>query len=350
MGRKLRVGIVGAGGIAYGAHADGWMSHPDCEIVAVCDVDRGRAEKLAEKAKAKRVSADYRDLVTLDEVEAVDICTPNMFHTPVAVAALEAGKHVVCEKPLAVSVADVLRVGRLADEKGLKLMTAQHMRWTGMGQACRRFLGDDGLGEVYHARVLAVRRNLLPAKPGFISRCQSGAGPCMDIGVHALDLTMWLMGFPTPVRVTGSTKVNFAKGDDIPGGWGEWDRAAFDVEDFAAGFVHFDGGATMSFEACWLAHREDGEEMKGCVFGRKATVYWPQGIVYSARNRVMYDAQLKPPPGLGKAHTEELHAFYDCVVNDKPSPVPYTETVKVIAILEAIYRSQVEGREVAVDL
>lgn len=346
--RRLRIGMIGAGGIASGVHATGWMEHPDVRVVAVCDIDEARARLLAEKVGATHVFTDFTRLVELDEIDAVDVCTPNRVHTPAVLAALAAGKHVVCEKPLAVTVDEVLRMGRLADERRLKLMTAQHMRYTGMGVACKRFTSDGGVGTPYHARVLAVRRNLLPCAPGFIDATLSGGGPCMDIGVHALDLTMWLMGFPAPVRVTGSTRVNFAKSDGIPGQWGEWDRERFSVEDFAAGFVHFEGGATMSLEACWMAHTEDGEQMRGEVFGDRGSIAWPAGVYYSARNRIMYDAQLKSPPGLKKPHTAELHDFYDCVVNDTPSPVPYTETVRVIAILEGIYRSQREGREVEV--
>jgi predicted dehydrogenase len=343
---KLRVGMIGAGGIASGVHANGWMDHPNVEVVAVCDIDEARAKRLAEKVGAQKVFTDFNELVNLDEVDAVDICTPNKIHTPAVLAALNAGKHAVCEKPLAVTVDEVLQMGRLADEKKLKLMTAQHMRYSGAGVACKQFMGEEGVGTPYHARVFAVRRNLLPTAPGFIDEKLSGGGPCMDIGVHALDLTMWLMGFPKPVRVSGTSKVNFAKGNTIPGAWGEWDRDRYSVEDFAAGFVHFEGGATMALEACWIAHKEDGEQMRGEVFGDKGSIAWPAGIYYSTKNRVMYDAQLKPPPGLKKPHTAELHDFYDCVVNDTPSPVPYTETVKVIAILEGIYRSQTEGREV----
>lgn len=348
--RKLRVGFIGAGGIASGVHANGWVEHPDVEVVAVCDVDKKRAAALAEKVGAGDVFTDYKKLVKLKNVDAVDICTPNKIHTPATLAALNAGKHVVCEKPLAVTVKEVLQMGRLADKKKLKLMTAQHQRYTGMGVACKRFIGKDGLGKLYHSRVMAIRRNLLPCAPGFIDEKLSGGGPCMDIGVHALDLTMWLMDFPKPVRVSGTSRTNFAKTDIIPGQWGEWDRKRYSVEDFAAGFVHFDNGATMSIEACWMAHKEDGETMSGSVFGTKGSIHWPSGAYYSTRNRVIYDAQLKAPPGLKKAHTAELHDFYDCVTNKKPSPVPYTETVKVIAILESIYKSEKLGREIKVKL
>lgn len=115
--RKLGIGMIGAGGIASGVHATGWLEHPDVRVVAVCDIDEERATRLAEKVGAKHVVSDFRRLVELDGIDAVDVCTPNKVHTPAVLAALEAGKHVVCEKPLAVTVDEVLRMGRLADAR-----------------------------------------------------------------------------------------------------------------------------------------------------------------------------------------------------------------------------------------
>lgn len=347
--RKLRIGLIGAGGIASNPHAAAWEAHPDVEVTAVCDINEAAATTLAERLGAKHVFTDFKKLVKLKEVDAVDVCTPNRVHTPAVLAALTAGKHVVCEKPLAVTVKEVLQMGRLATKKRCKLMTAQHQRWTPMGKACKEFLGKDGIGKPIHSRILALRRNLLPARPGFIYDRLSGGGPCMDIGVHALDLGLWLLNFPTPVRVSGTAKTNFAKGSAIPGAWGEWDKKGFDVEDFAAGFVHFADGSTMNIEASWLLHQEESERMEVWATGMKGKISWPDGKFASVQNGVLYDTEIKCATGL-PPHTQELYAFYDCVTSNKPSPVPYQETVKVIAILEAIYESSRLGREVKVKI
>jgi predicted dehydrogenase len=346
--RKFRVGLVGCGAIAQ-THVKGWLTRKDdIEVAAVCDIDPKRAEETAQKTGAREIFTDFRKLVRLKDLDAVDVCTPNMLHTPAVVAALSAGKHVICEKPLAVTAAEVRRMGELADRKKLKLMTAQHMRFGAKSIAAKRFVADGGIGKTIHARVYALRRNLLPSWGRFIDRKASGGGPCMDIGVHALDLGMWLMDFPKPVRVTGRARVNFAKGHDIPGGWGEWDRRRFSVEDFAVGFVRFADGTTMVLETSWLIHQEENETMRDVIFGTKGTLEWPTGRYWSARNRVLYDAQLKEPTGLPEAHTAELIAFFESVTERKPSPVPWQETIKVIAILEAIYASEKAGQEVAV--
>jgi predicted dehydrogenase len=349
MSTKLKVGIIGAGGIVRMAHLGGWRNNPNVEVIGIADIDGARARALAKECNVPHAFADFKELLQLD-LDIVDVCTPNCVHTPAVLAALEAGKNVICEKPLATTTKEVRQMGELADKKKLKLMTAQHHRFSNSAQAIKHWTGARNLGDVYHARVRATRRAWLPVAPGFIDKKLSGGGPCMDIGVHALDVCMWLMEFPTPVRVTGSSKVNFAKGHAIPGMWGEWDRHLFSVEDFAAGFVHFDNGATMTVEASWLGHQQENEDMSCQVFGAKAGVKWPSAEFATVQGGVFGQGTLTNPRSVERAHWEELKAFYQCVVNDTPSPVPWTETIKVIGILEGIYESQNQGREVNLNL
>lgn len=343
--RKFKVGIIGTGGIARSAHLPAWKSLPEVEIVGVADVMLDRAQAVAREHGIPNACADYRDLLKLD-LDAVDICTPNRVHTPAALAALSLGLHVLCEKPLAVTTKEVRAMGVLADRKKLKLMTAQFQRFTAPAAAIKGWANAGGLGNVYHARVKAMRRALLPIAPGFIDEKLSGGGPCMDIGVHALDLCLWLMGFPKPVRVTGTAKVNFAKGHSIPDAWGEWDRKRFSVEDFAAGFVHFDNGATMTLEASWLGHQVEAEDMSCQLFGTKGGVKWPSAEFATVQGRVFSQGTLTNPRSVEKPFGVEIKAFYEAVVNHQPSPVPWTETIKVIGILEAVYASQQRGREI----
>jgi predicted dehydrogenase len=339
--RKFRVGLIGGGGIAQAVHIPGWRNLPEVEIVGVADVSEATAQKAAAAAGGARVFTDYRELLQLD-LDAVDICTPNKVHTPAALAALAAGKHVLCEKPLAVTTAEVRAMGKLADKKKLKLMTAQHQRFTDSGVAVKKWVDGGHLGEAYHARVRAMRRAWLPIAPG--------GGPCMDIGVHALDLCLWLMGFPKPVRVSGTAKTVFAKGHDMPNMWGEWDRARYTVEDFAAGIVHFDNGATLMLEAAWMCHQVENEELLAQIFGRKGGVKWPSADFATVTNGTFAQGTLTNPVAVPHPHWNEIAAFVDCIVNHKPSPVPWTETIKVIGILEAVYASSTQGREIDLKL
>ena len=345
----FKVGVIGAGGIFQGAHMPGWQAIPDAKIVAVADVNVEGAAAVARKFDIPNVFKDFRDLLKLD-LDAVDICAPNMVHTPAVLAALKSGKHVICEKPLAVTTAEVRQMGELADRKKLMLMTAQHQRWTAPALAIRSWVDAGNLGPVYHARVKAMRRAWLPTRPGFIDRSLSGGGPCMDIGVHALDLCLWLMDFPSPVRVTGTAKVNFAKGRKIPGMWGEWDRKLYSVEDFAAGFVHFDNGATMTLESAWLGHQQENEDMSCQLFGLNGGVKWPSGEFAGVAGRSFTQGTITAPNRVERPHADEIVAFHAALMAGKPSPVPWRETLKVIAILEAVYASQQKGREITVRL
>jgi len=344
--KPLKVGLIGCGGIMSLAHLKpGWLAVPDVELVAACDLNAKLATKLAADFKIPHVFTDFRDLLALKEIDVVDICTPNKVHTPAVIGALEAGKHVLCEKPLAVSVEEVLAIRAALGQTDRLLMTAQHHRFSEASVAIKAWVDTGALGEVYHARVNATRRNLLPISPGFIDPNLSGGGPCMDIGVHALDTALWLMNFPKPVRVSGRAHTNFAKGFDIPGGWGEWDRTLFGVEDFASGYVHFANGSTLVLEASWLQHQEK-EELNATLQGKKASIRWPTGHFHTVVNRTLVDGVVLPPSGRQVAHTEEILAFADAIRNGKPSPVPIDQTLDVIAILEAVMRSSKSNEEV----
>jgi predicted dehydrogenase len=348
MTKSLKIGLIGAGGIVRGAHLKpGWLADPNAEIIAVCDVNEAVARKLAEDFKIKHVFTDFRELLKLKEIDAVDICTPNKVHTPAVIAALEAGKHVLCEKPLAVTVDEILAMRKVLRQTDRILMTAQHHRFSEASVAIKAWVDTGAMGEVYHARVNATRRNLLPISPGFIDPNLSGGGPCMDIGVHALDTALWLMNFPIPVRVSGRAHTNFAKGFDIPGAWGEWDRVLFGVEDFASGYIHFSNGSTMVLEASWLQHQEK-EELNATLQGKKASMRWPTGHFHTVTNRTLVDGMVLPHAGRKPAHTEEILAFANAIREKKPSPVPIEQTIYVIAILEAIMKSSQLNQEVAV--
>jgi predicted dehydrogenase len=349
MNKILHVGLIGTGGIVRGAHLKpGWLAVPNARIVAACDIDEPSVRQLASDFNIPRVFTDFRDLLALDEIDCVDICTPNKVHTPAVIAALRAGKHVLCEKPLAVSTAEILEMREALRQSGGRiLMTAQHHRFSEASVAIKAWIDTGALGEVYHTRVNATRRNWLPISPGFIDPKLSGGGPCMDIGVHALDTALWLMNFPKPVRVSGRAHTNFAKGFDIPGGWGEWDRALFGVEDFASGYIHFSNGSTMVLEASWLQHQQT-EELNATMQGKKASIRWPSGQFHTSVNRTLVDGVVLPHAGRQPAHTEEILAFADAIRHDKPSPVPIEQTIHVIAILEAIMQSSRLNQEVVI--
>lgn len=205
MAKKLKVGIVGAGGI-WKSHLPGWQASPDAELVAIADLIPENLKRAGEMTGAERLYTKARDLYADPDIDIVDICTANRFHAPLAIGALDAGKHVLCEKPLAPTPEEVRRMIAARDRSGRLLMTAQNYRFEASSRALKAEIDDGLLGEIYHTRCWALRRSGCSTRPSFVSKQNSGGGPCIDIGVHILDLGLWLMGNPRPVAVSGATQ------------------------------------------------------------------------------------------------------------------------------------------------
>ena len=155
---KVRVGIIGSGGIAQGAHLPGYAACPDVEIVAVADVSEATARAAAEKFKVPQVFTDYRKMLRLPEIDAVSVCTPNFMHKDATVAALKAGKHVLVEKPMAMNARECDAMLKAARESGKKLQVGFNNRFGGGAQALKKFIESGDMGEIYYARAQALRR------------------------------------------------------------------------------------------------------------------------------------------------------------------------------------------------
>lgn len=209
---KIRIGLIGCGGIARSMHAPALAAVPDIEIAAICDVDEACTAQVADKYGIKQVFSDYREMIEKADIDAVDICTPNFLHLPPALAAFEAGKHVLVEKPIALNADEAKQMVEAGRGAKKKLMVAQCLRFTAENQALKRFIDAGKLGEMYYARVRATRRRGVPAWGFFIDKEKQGGGPLIDIGVHILDLTLWLMGIrrssPSAARLTLSSATN----------------------------------------------------------------------------------------------------------------------------------------------
>ena len=348
MASKLRVGVIGVGGIAN-AHLPGWEQSPIADVVALADTDAATVQRVGDaKGVAERYTSG-EELIKKAGVDIVDICTPNMYHCPLTLAAFAAGKHVICEKPLAPTPDEIRKMIKARDKSGKLLMTAQHFRFQGTSIAMKREIGKGVLGNVYHARCWMLRRAGAPTRPGFIMKQHSGGGPCIDIGVHILDLTLWMMGNPKPVSVTGVTQAILAHKKGAFSNWGGPIPKSFDVEEFATGFVRFGNGATLVLEVSWLLnHNTQGEDMQMWLYGDKGGSLWPTNEIYVTDNKTQqhFNQKLQNAEG-GAPHAKECMAFADAVLNGKPSPVPAEQSLDVITILDGLYRSAAAGGEVA---
>ncbi len=273
MAKTLRVAMIGCGGIA-GTHLKGYQLLDDVEVAVACDVSEDNAKKRAEEFSIPAVETDYRKVLADESIDAVDICTPNAVHMPLTVAALKAGKHALCEKPLARSAAEVRKMISARNKSGKILMCAQHQRFQATSQTLKAYLDANPLGEVYYTRAWALRRRQVPAwgSGTFINKAISGGGPCIDIGVHILDLALFFMNNFKPVSVSGITIDKLGKNSALFNQWGDYDRKEFTVEDFAAGFVRFADGAALSLECSFMLNKkETGNEMRCDLFGTEVT-------------------------------------------------------------------------------
>ncbi len=353
MSEKLKVGIIGLGGIAR-THIPGWIASEYTEIAAGCDINPKILPEWGGTHGVSKLTTDPLELIQDPEIDIVDVCTPNMYHTEQVVAALDAGKDVICEKPLAPTPADIRKMIEARDRSGKLLMTAQHFRFRGASQAVKEEIGTGALGDVYHVRSWMLRRSGLPVRPTFVYKEHSGGGPTIDIGVHILDLTLWLMGHPKPIAVSGVAKAALAH---HPGAFSGWGRTLvpedMDVEDFAAAFVRFDTGATLMLEVSWLLHHDiDGEAAKIWLYGTEGGCEWPDAkfLANNYETQQLYNRTLKLTRDTMEPHALECFEFARVVAEGQPSPVPAEESLYVQTILDGIYRSQETGREVEINV
>jgi len=344
--RKLKVGAIGIGGI-FKTHLGGWNASEHAELVAGSDVNPDMLNTWGKENNVSKLYTNAMDLIADKDIDIVDICTPSSYHAPLTIAALEAGKHVICEKPLATTTEEIKRMIAARDKSGKLLMTAQHMRFNAQNLAVKAEIDKGVLGNIYHGRAWYLRRDQLPARPGFIYKKNAGGGPCIDIGVHVLDLSLWLMGNPKPVSVSGVSKKVLA---GLPGAWSVWGGKVpqdMDVEDFAAGFIRFENGASLSLEVSWLLHHPVNEE-RVWLYGDKGGLSLPDPTFYHTDNdnHHQYDVKLKFQPAALPPHQAECVAFAKAVAEGAPSPVPAEQSLQVQAILNGIYESQETGKEV----
>lgn len=353
MPKTLKVGIIGVGGIAN-AHMPGWEASEHTEVVAGSDVSQPNLEAWGKKYNVPKLSTSAEDLINDPDIDIIDVCTPSNFHAPLSIAALNAGKHVMCEKPLSPSPQAIRDMIAARDKSGKLLMTAQHFRFQGTAKALRAEINAGSLGDVYHARSWMLRRAAVPIRPGFILKDQSGGGACIDIGVHILDLTLWFMGNPKPVTVSGISRSGLVH---QPGAWSIWGGdipQMINVEEFAAAFVRFENGATLVLEVSWMLHHDVGtqvEDMQMWLYGTKGGSHWPKCEIYETNNatRQQYNRSLKRMDNIRPPHAQECVEFAQAIIDGAPSPVPAEHSLQVQTILDAVYRSQETGREVVLD-
>ncbi len=353
--KTLRIGIIGCGGIANGKHMPSLKVIKECEMVAFCDIIPERAAKAAVEfgTPDARTYTDYKELLKDDRIDAVHVCTPNRSHSFITVDALEAGKHVMCEKPMAINSAEAKKMLDAAKRTGKKLSIGYQSRFRDDAQFMKAEALDGTFGDIYYAKATAIRRRAVPTWGVFLNEEEQGGGPLIDIGTHALDLTLWMMNNYQPKYCVGTAYHKLNKDTKTANMWGDWDPEKFTVEDSAFGFVVMENGATIVLESSWALNMMDPREAITTVCGTKAGGDMLDGLrINGVRNGRQY--VLKPDFSAGgvafndgkKAEspaTREARAWIKAILEDTDPVTLPEQAYCVTRILEGIYESAKTG-------
>lgn len=357
MEKKLRLGIIGCGGIANGKHMPALKKIDEVEMVAFCDIIKERAEKAAEEygVPGAKVYEDYNEMLKNENLDVVHVCTPNNIHAPASVAAMEAGCHVMCEKPMAKNVEQAQQMLDAQKRTGKKLTIGYQNRFTPenlyLHEACQN--GD--LGDIYYAEAEAIRRRAVPTWGVFIDEEAQGGGPLIDIGTHALDLTLWHMNNYEVKSVKGSVYRKLADQTRTGNAWGDWDPEKYTAEDSAFGFVTMKNGATIIVKSSWAINLAEPREAMCMLAGTKAGADCHDGLRI---NKVQYGKQILEKVDCKSAGVAfysgestsapdvEARQWIDAILNDTEPTTKPEQAFVVTKVLEAIYESAKTGKEI----
>jgi predicted dehydrogenase len=343
----INVGVIGLGMGRH--HAKQYEASPLANLVALCDVDERRLEEYRTLYPRARTYSSCEEMFAAGGLDAVSVALPNYLHDTVTIAALGAGLHVLCEKPMALDAPRAEAMLEAARAAGKQLMIHFNYRYQPASQWLKRYVDEGHLGSVYYARTRWLRASGVP-KPGgwFGVKEFSGGGPVIDLGVHRLDLALWLMGYPRAVTVSASTYDlvgrRFAAGLGV----------RYDVEDLASALIRLDNGATLSMEASWVGGTDRREDMLTEIYGVEgAAIHRNVNEGYEFEALALQDCAgaltQVSPRRYPAACPSAVEDFVRCIHDDCPVEARAEHGLALMRIIDAIYRSAAEGCEVCLD-
>jgi len=352
MKKKIRIALIGSGGIAH-SHLGGINEYKNAEVVIACDVNEEAAKKFAEKHDIKDYTTDIDAVMADKTIDAVTIATPPAFHAPIALKALKAGKHVHTDKPFAMNAQEAEEVVNLAKEKGLIFMVGMNQRYTSEGQTAKRIVEKGTLGEIYHAKALWKRRDLIPGGAGgwFHNKNIAGGGAMLDIGVHLLDLCMYVIDNFRPVSVSGAVYTKFGQ----YGGLKTTSKAAmvepeFSVDDYSFALIKMENGSTIQLEATWAEFMEQKEYSNIELKGTDAGLNLRPMKLFKCGKDGSYNV-IEPASFEGKGNIKKGRTYNWLEAIDGKAEVlcKPEQSLAIQKIIDAIYESSKTGREVIID-
>jgi predicted dehydrogenase len=315
----------------------GYKNVEDANLIAVCDVGKERAQEAADKFGIPNVFTDYEEMLKMDELDAISVCLPNVMHMPATVAGLEAGKHVLCEKPLAANAKQAAKMVEAAEKSGKILAMSLNFRYQGTALTAKKLIDAGELGEVYYAKTAMLRNNAIP-RGWFHVKEKSGGGPLLDLAAHVLDVTWWLMGRPEPVSASGTTFSKLGVAGKGLGSWGVgYGDGPVDIEDLAVGLIRFEGGQSLFVEVSWALHSPPAQYCN--IFGTEG------GMMVFPDFAIHKESAEKPEMEPNK---DRIREFVRNVLDGTEPLGPGRDGLVVMRMLDAIYKSAETGKEAAV--
>lgn len=331
MRRRINIGVVGMG--IGGYHCDIFYKIPEANIMAVCDANPERAGAAQKAFEVAYKFTKYEDMLNMKELEAIVVGTPNFLHKPMTVLALKAGKHVLCEKPMALNAREAKEMVDIARNEKKRLMIHFNYRYAPECQFLKKYIEDGNLGKIYFAKTGYLRRRGIPTRQWFTDKAKAGGGALFDIGVHCLDLALWLLGHPEVLSVSGVTYCKF--GNKLK----NW---VFDVDDFASGFIKLSNGITLFFETSWAANLQDSLYLS--LLGEKAGVLRDGGAIkiFSEENGNMVD--ISPANYLPCINAQQ--EFINAIIEEREPAASGFHGLQAMKVLDAIAQSSKTGKEI----
>jgi predicted dehydrogenase len=350
--RTLRLGIIGAGGIAA-TQMRTLAARRDVALVALADISPDALKARGEAFGIEARYTDFRQMLQVEKLDAVSICTPNTTHAETAIAALKAGLDVLCEKPMAHNATAARRMVETARKAGRRLVIGFQYRFNPRTQFLRRAVDNQELGRIRFGRVQALRRRGIPNWGVFGQKALQGGGPLIDIGVHVLEMTHYTMGSPKPVSASADlfTYLGNKPSNQTESVWKGWDWKTYTVEDLAVGRIRFEDGAVLHIESSFAAHIEK-DTFNFQLMGESGGCVWDPVQIFRDEGGYMVDkgpGWLNPKQGWQDMFDAKMHAFVDHVLHDEPTIAPAEDGLAVQQMLDALYRSAEQGgKEVAI--
>lgn len=349
---QLKVGVIGAGSIS-GSHLEAYSVHPNVELIAIADLNEERAGDKAKLYQIPKVYNDYRELLANPHVEAVSICTWNNSHAEIAIAALDAGKHVLCEKPLARTLEQAEAVAEAVKRSGKLLLVGFVRRYGDQVQLLKKYTDAGALGEIYYAKASVLRRL---GNPGgwFADAERSGGGPLIDLGVHMIDMLWYLMGKPKVKSVSGNTYRQLGNRSNVEGlsfyKAADYDASKNDVEDLANALVRFENGASLFVDVSYTLHAASNNN-SAAIYGTKGGAEIDPELVIVGEQ---FNTIVNIEPQLDhlsfqfqKAFNNEIAHYVDCCLGLAQPISPVEDGVELMRMLSGIYQSAASGKEIA---